>query len=116
MNRLAQQSFQTKLTLTAFCSSNRSVSVKSWPTLDNPWRERLDVSKQTTYPRKYVVSKEEFKYVEMLKPMDTIPLPPVNVKITPSGWVPPRRESLFIWMRLSSRIYFYTTFISSFHD
>nr|CDS19302.1 39S ribosomal protein L49 mitochondrial [Echinococcus granulosus] len=75
----------------ASCSIIRHVSVKSWPTLDNPWRERLDVDKKATFPSNYVVSKEEFKFVEMLKPMDTVPPPPV-IDATPSGWVPPRPE------------------------
>ncbi|VDK34806.1 unnamed protein product [Taenia asiatica] len=69
----------------------RHVSIKSWPTLDNPWRERLNVGEQATFPSNYVVSKEEFKFVEMLKPMDTIPPPPA-INETPSGWVPPRPE------------------------
>lgn len=75
----------------ASCSILRHVSIKSWPTLDNPWRGRLNVGEQATFPSNYVVSKEEFKFVEMLKPMDTIP-PPPSIDATPSGWVPPRRK------------------------
>ncbi|VDM31611.1 unnamed protein product [Hydatigera taeniaeformis] len=69
----------------------RHVSVKSWPTLDNPWRERLTVSEQATFPPNYVISREEFRFVELLKPMDTIPPPPA-IDLTPSGWRPPRPE------------------------
>ncbi|KAL5107893.1 Poly ADP-ribose glycohydrolase [Taenia crassiceps] len=76
----------------ACCFIIRHVSIKSWPTLDNPWRERLNVGEQATFPSKYVVSKEEFKFVEMLKPVDTIPPPPPTTDATPSGWVPPRPE------------------------
>ncbi|VDD83931.1 unnamed protein product [Mesocestoides corti] len=81
-----------KMSMPLFSSIARHVNIKSWPTLDNPWRERLDVSKKGTFPPNYVVSKEEFKFVEMLKPADLIPPPPAGVDVTPSGWVPPRPE------------------------
>ncbi|VUZ45014.1 unnamed protein product [Hymenolepis diminuta] len=77
----------------SFCYSTlKSVTVKSWPTIDNPWRDKLDTSKPGTYPSNFLVSKEEFKYVEMLKPQSVIPLPPPGIEITPSGWIPPRPE------------------------
>ncbi|KAM7542701.1 hypothetical protein Aperf_G00000015967 [Anoplocephala perfoliata] len=84
-------------TIISFCldectDSLRSESIKSWPTIDNPWRDKLDTSKSGTYPSNYVVSKEEFKFVEMLKPQTLIPPPPTDVEITPSGWVPPHPE------------------------
>lgn len=80
----------------SFCYSTlKSVTVKSWPTIDNPWRDKLDTSKPGTYPRNFLVSKEEFKYVEMLKPQSFIPLPPPGVEITPSGWIPPRRKHIY---------------------
>nr|CDS26366.1 poly(ADP ribose) glycohydrolase [Hymenolepis microstoma] len=75
-----------------YYSTLKSASVKSWPTIDNPWRDKLDTSKPLTYPSNFVVSKEEFKYVEMLKPQAFVPSSPQGVEITPSGWIPPRPE------------------------
>lgn len=45
----------------------------------------------------YKVCKEDFKYVEMLLPKDTVPSPPPESLMglpTPSGWVPPNENGL----------------------
>nr|VZI33917.1 unnamed protein product [Spirometra erinaceieuropaei] len=72
--------------------NSRAVSIKCWPTIDNPWRTNLEVQHAPANIPEYSISKEEFKYVELLKPCDLVPPPPSDDKKTPSGWIPPRPQ------------------------
>lgn len=80
------------------CLRRFSVGIHWWPTLENPWAEEaanVDQSKLISDEMRvdYVVSKDDFKWVEKLIPKPLIPPPPpITETPTASGWIAPNRE------------------------
>uniref|UniRef100_A0A0X3NK31 39S ribosomal protein L49 n=1 Tax=Schistocephalus solidus TaxID=70667 RepID=A0A0X3NK31_SCHSO len=72
--------FNNKHTLLSYLVNSRAITIRWWPTIDNPWRENLEVQHAPANMPEYSVSKDEFKYVELLKPCDLVPPPPNDNK------------------------------------
>ncbi|VDP93080.1 unnamed protein product [Echinostoma caproni] len=81
-----------------FSRGIRSVNIRWWPTLENPWVEKAtneNIPKLIPDEKRveYETSREEFKWVEKVLPKKIIPPAPSNIETpTPSGWIAPNAE------------------------